>query len=160
MIFIFFFLNLVIMDVDANAFRGTFMIHDEHKRSSLILDKLARAAVSSTRCVPNNNVFISRGLECRARFGDSLWSRIDEPVNARPRSPLSRNIAPRGIREGETGRSDFSAIPDSTPDDVGGLGIVPASDGHSIFRDAASRTIRSYKYSNLFKFSIVQCCIS
>lgn len=38
----------------------------------------------------------------------------------------------RKYEGGETGRSDFSAMPASTPVDVRDLGIVPASDGRSM----------------------------
>lgn len=68
--------------------------------------------------VVNNNVFITRGTECRARRVSLPWSRMDEPVNARPRSPLSRNIAPRGTLEGETGQSDFFSATQRWPYDT------------------------------------------
>lgn len=69
---------------------------------------------SSALCVENNNVFIIRasGTSHSPRRGEaSPQSRMDEPVNARPRSPLRRNIVPPGdIGAKEVDQLDFSPV--------------------------------------------------
>lgn len=80
----------------------------------------------------NDNVFTTPPLERGARPGRESgveWMGLQTHDQGHPLVVISRHGEYEG---GESGWSDFSTIPDSTPVDVGDLGIVPASDGRSM----------------------------